>query len=106
MNFERIIFVLILALIIIFITTYRDSNIYFPQDRTKQSSKATIVERKVRRRNFSHIYFLKTHKTASSTIENIMMRLAYNYNKTIARKMLKIVCLKDLVYVYLKSSVF
>ena len=31
------------------------------------------------------IYFLKTHKTASSTIENIMMRLAWNYNKTVAR---------------------
>ena len=33
----------------------------------------------------SKIYFLKTHKTASSTLENIMMRLAWKYNRTIAR---------------------
>jgi len=31
------------------------------------------------------IYFLKTHKTASSVIENIMMRYAWTYNKTVHR---------------------
>ena len=30
------------------------------------------------------IYFLKTHKTASSVIENILMRYAWKYNKTVA----------------------
>ena len=31
------------------------------------------------------IYFLKTHKTGSSTVENILLRIALKYNKTIAR---------------------
>jgi len=31
------------------------------------------------------VYFLKTHKTASSTIENILMRYAWTYNKTVHR---------------------
>ena len=35
--------------------------------------------------NYSKIYFLKTHKTASSVLENIMMRYAWFRNLTVAR---------------------
>ena len=47
---------------------------------------AKSVENRSWNSNFTKIFFLKTHKTASSTIENIMMRLCWNYNKTLARK--------------------
>ena len=34
---------------------------------------------------FEKILFLKTHKTGSSSLENVMMRIAWKYNKTVAR---------------------
>ena len=50
-------------------------------DRAKNISKAPMsitstIETEVKQRttNYSQIYFLKTHKTASSVIENILMR--------------------------------
>ena len=44
-----------------------------------------LVPVEVKRPSKSAIFFLKTHKTASSTVENMMMRIALKYNKTIAR---------------------
>ena len=35
------------------------------------------------------IFFLKTHKTGSSTVENILMRAALKYNLTLARPKLE-----------------
>ena len=55
-----------------------------------QVKSAKSVENRSWHSNFRKIFFLKTHKTASSTIENIMMRLCWNYNKTLARKDWKI----------------
>ena len=73
------------------------------------SSEKTIIDvREIQHKKWFKIYFLKTHKTASSTIENIMMRLALNYNKTIARNVEKNIFSLYLVFINYntKSMIF
>ena len=47
-------------------------------------AKTTSPERQIDAK-FDKILFLKTHKTGSSSLENMMMRIALKYNKTVAR---------------------
>jgi len=79
------IFLAFLIFILILKQSFNSPSIVLKEKPIFQVKSAKSVENRSWNSEFRKIFFLKTHKTASSTIENIMMRLCWNYNKTLAR---------------------